>query len=350
VDGWQPPSRCSGPVSCLCVLFIAWFVRWWWWRRSVASLVIWWWWWWYAVRCQIGQQRRRGSSGVGPAVVPAVASSLSFPFLSFPFLSFPFPSLPLPLPLIPYPIPQRPTPNTAGGGHPRCHAGERAAGHGQLRLRRRGRVVGGQRVQPGSVVAALRSCSSRQLKQLTLWQLRAVVPAEGAAIHAALHTPSVTTNSNTVHDRPFHNQLVWFPADLCLAQPRAQQWLQGSNNIQRHPTTPNDAHRRATTCDMAQPQQLWCQQWRRRRPCVICGTNLVPVCCVRGLFCACVWYLGLFWAFVWCSVLVPFGTWLMFGADIPKSAVTDDEACRRRRGWVASRFPLTLSLTLSNFL
>jgi len=45
---------------------------------------------------------------------------------------------------------------------------------------------------------------------------------------------------------------------------------------------------------------------------------------------------------VWDMAHVPaaLGTWLMFGADIPESTVTYDEACRRRCGWVASPLPL----------
>jgi len=106
VGGWHPPSHCSGPVSCLCVLFIACFVRWWW-RRSVASLVV-------VVAVVRGPLV---SSGVGAAVALGQQWCqqwrCAFPFLSFPFLSFPFLSFPLPpdpLPLTPYPNAQRPTP------------------------------------------------------------------------------------------------------------------------------------------------------------------------------------------------------------------------------------------------
>jgi len=55
-----------------------------------------------------------------------------------------------------------------------------------------------------AAVAARRSYSSRQLNQL------AVVLAEGAAVHAALHTPSVTTNTNIVQVH------AWARGGLCF--------------------------------------------------------------------------------------------------------------------------------------
>jgi len=55
-----------------------------------------------------------------------------------------------------------------------------------------------------AAVAARRSYGSRQLHQL------AVVLAEGAAIHAALHTPSITTDTNTVQVH------AWLRGGLCF--------------------------------------------------------------------------------------------------------------------------------------